>query len=72
VRWGWWRQVKSTAQDVVDRARTVVETKKEQVAAAVDAGKQAYQEKRSALEAEVQDDLDSAPALGSSGSAATS
>jgi gas vesicle protein len=63
-------QVKSTAQDLVDRGRTLVETKKEQVAAAVDAGKQAYQDKRNELEADVQEDMDTAStALGSSGTA---
>jgi len=60
-------QVKSTAQDLVDRGRTLVETKKEQVTAAVDAGKQAYQDKRNELEADVQEDLDGASAaVGSS------
>jgi gas vesicle protein len=63
-------QVKTTATDLVDKGRSLVETKKEQVVAAVEAGKQAYQEKRSELEAEVQDDLETAPtALGSTGSA---
>jgi hypothetical protein len=63
-------QVKSSAQDLVDRGRTLVETKKDQVTAAVEAGKQAYQEKRNQLEADVQEDLDTAPAsLGASGSA---
>jgi gas vesicle protein len=62
-------QVKSTAQDAMGRARNLVETKKDQMAAAVDAGKQAYQEKRNELEADVQEDLDTASAaLGSSGS----
>ena len=62
-------QVKSTAQDAMGRARNLVETKTDQVAAAVDAGKQAYQEKRNELEADVQEDLDTASAaLGSSGS----
>jgi gas vesicle protein len=66
-------QVKSTAHDLVDRGRTLVETKKEQVAAAVEAGKQAYQEKRTELEADVQEDLDTSPAtMGSTGSTPTS
>jgi gas vesicle protein len=61
-------QVKSSAQDLVERGRTLVETKKDQVAAAVDAGKQAYQEKRSELEADVHEDMDTAAtAAGSSG-----
>jgi gas vesicle protein len=61
-------QVKSTAQELVDRGRTLVETKKEQVAAAVEAGKQAYQEKRTELEADVQEDLEApSAASGSSG-----
>ena len=63
-------QVKSTAQDLVDRGRSLVETKKDQVTAAVEAGKQAYQEKRNELESDVQEDLDSAPTgVGSSGTA---
>jgi hypothetical protein len=62
-------QVKTTAHELVDKGRSLVETKKEQVTAAVEAGKQAYQEKRTELEAEVQDDLDSSPtALGSTSS----
>jgi gas vesicle protein len=66
-------QVKSTAHDLVDRGRTLVETKKEQVAAAVEAGKQAYQEKRTELEADVQEDLDTSPAtMGSTGATPTS
>jgi hypothetical protein len=39
-----------------------VETKKEQVTAAMEAGKQAYQEKRTELEADVQEDLETPPA----------
>jgi hypothetical protein len=40
------------------------------VAAAVDAGKQAYQDKRNALEADVQEDLDTAASsAGATGSA---
>jgi gas vesicle protein len=62
-------QVKTTAHDLVDRGRSLVETKKDQVTAAVEAGKQAYQEKRTELEADVQEDLDSSPATsGSTGS----
>jgi gas vesicle protein len=55
-------QVKSTAHDLVDRGRSLVETKKEQVTAAMEAGKQAYQEKRTELEADVQEDLETPPA----------
>lgn len=63
-------QVKSTAQDLVDKGRSLVETKKGQVAAAVDAGKQAYQEKRTELESDVHDDMEASPtSAGSSGSA---
>jgi gas vesicle protein len=63
-------QVKSTAQDLVGRGRSLVETQKQQVAAAVDAGKQAYQDKRNALEADVQEDLETSSAgLGSTGPA---
>jgi gas vesicle protein len=62
-------QVKSSAQDLIVKGRSVIETKKDQMAAAVDAGKQAYQDKKSELEAEVQDDLEASPALGSAGSA---
>jgi len=58
-------QVKSTAQDLVDKGRSLVETKKGQVAAAVDAGKQAYQEKRTELEADVHDDTEGTPASAS-------
>lgn len=66
-------QVKTTAQDLVSKGRSLVETKRDQVAAAVDAGKQAYQEKRTELETEVSDDLNGAQAsLGSSGSSAAS
>lgn len=63
-------QVKSTAQDLVERGRSLVETQKQQMAAAVGAGKQAYQDKRDELEADVQDDLDAAAAgHGSTGAA---
>jgi len=63
-------QVKTTAQELVDRGRSLVETKKDQVVAAVDAGKQAYQEKRAELEADVQEDLEAASAgTNSSGTA---
>jgi gas vesicle protein len=63
-------QVKSTAQDLVDRGRSLVETQKQQVTAAVKSGQQAYQDKRSELEAEVQEDLDTSPAgIGSTGTA---
>jgi len=66
-------QVKSTAQDLVSKGRSLVETKKDQVTAAVDAGKQAYQERRSELEAEVSDDVNGAQAsLGSAGSPTSS
>lgn len=58
-------QVKSTAQDLVDKGRNLVETKKGQVAAAVDAGKQAYQEKRTELESDVHDDTEGMPASAS-------
>jgi gas vesicle protein len=61
-------QVKSTAQDLVDKGRSLVETKKGQVAAAVDAGKQAYQEKRTELESDVLEDTEGTPA-GASGTA---
>jgi len=66
-------QVKTTAQDLVSKGRSLVETKKDQVSAAVDAGKQAYQERRSELEAEVSEDVNGAQAsLGSAGFTASS
>jgi uncharacterized protein YjbJ (UPF0337 family) len=49
--------VKSSTQDILDRGRTVVGTKKEQVVAAIEAGKQAFDQKKSELEADVQQDV---------------
>ena len=53
-------QVKSTAQDLMDRGRSLVETQKQGVSAAVDAYKQGSQDKRTELEADVQEDRDTA------------
>jgi gas vesicle protein len=49
--------VKSSTHDMLDRGRTVVETKKAQVVAAVEAGKHAFEQKKTELEADVQQDL---------------
>lgn len=45
------------AQDLADRGRLVVERQKEAITTAVEAGRQAYTEKQSALQAEVQTDI---------------
>jgi len=49
--------VKSSTHDMLGRGRTVVETKKEQVVAAIEAGKQAFEQKNNELEADVQQDV---------------
>jgi gas vesicle protein len=45
--------VKSSSHDLVERGRQAVEVKKAQITAAVEAGKEAYEQKRSTLEADV-------------------
>lgn len=67
--------VKESTRDLMERGRHAVESKKAQVAAAVEAGKEAYDQKRVELEAEVQQDMEEETAVappsserGSSGS----
>ena len=45
------------AQDLADRGRQVVERQKEALTSAVEAGRQAYTEKQTALQSEVQTDI---------------
>jgi gas vesicle protein len=52
--------LKSTTHDLVDKGRGFVETKKTQIAAAVDAGKEAYTRKKEELQSEVSETTDSA------------
>jgi gas vesicle protein len=58
--------VKSSATELMDKGRGFVESKKALVTAAVDAGKQAFTQKKSELEADVNEDLEAT--LGSSSS----
>jgi gas vesicle protein len=59
--------VKGSTRDLVERGLHAVETKRAQVAAAVEAGKEAYDQKRAELETEVdQDAVKDLPAASSS------
>jgi len=49
-------QIRHSTHDLVDKGKGFVETKKSQITAAVDAGKQAYSRKKEELEAEVAED----------------
>jgi gas vesicle protein len=53
-------QIRSSTHDLVDRGKGFVETKKSQLTAAVDAGKEAYARKKDELQTEVADATDSA------------
>jgi len=64
--------VATSTREMIDRGRNVVETKKAQVTAAVEAGKQAYDQKRTELEADVQQDLDNGVATSSPAGSGTS
>jgi len=46
-------QIRSTTHDLVDKSKGFVETKKSQITAAVDAGKEAYTRKKDELQSEV-------------------
>jgi gas vesicle protein len=50
--------LKSTTHDLVDKGRGYVETKKSQITAAVDAGKEAYTRKKDELQSEVAESTD--------------
>jgi gas vesicle protein len=51
--------VRSSTHDLVDRGKGFVETKKSQIGAAVDAGKEAYTRKKEELQTEVAESTDS-------------
>jgi gas vesicle protein len=53
-------EIGNQAQGIVDRGRHMIDTQREAVVAAVDAGKQAFQQKQSELQQEV--DADTMPA----------
>jgi gas vesicle protein len=52
--------LRTSTHDLVDKSRGFVETKKSQITAAVDAGKQAYTRKKEELQSEVADATDTA------------
>lgn len=63
--------LRSSTHDLVDRSKEFVETKKSQISAAVDAGKEAYTRKKEELQTEVAEATDTA-ASGSSSNGGTS
>jgi gas vesicle protein len=53
-------QIRTTTHDLVDKGKGFVETKKSQITAAVDAGKEAYTRKKEELQSEVGEATESA------------
>jgi len=53
-------QIRSTTHDLVDKSKGFVDTKKTQITAAVDAGKEAFARKKDELQSEVAETTDAA------------